>query len=175
MSESDKKDPLDPMVDAYERLLKQTQEGIEQAKEATPRLRDTLEKARDNMVALGELTREEANRIADYVERDIQDAAQYLVETGEDLRDWWRFDLELIEQRMLDAFTSVADQTSLQLRQWTEQARRASLYQAGEITGPGTLICDKCGAETRFTRTGRIPACADCGGTVFRRRKVAKR
>lgn len=175
MSESDKKDPLDPMVDAYERLLKQTQEGIEQAKEATPRLRDTLEKARDNMVALGELTREEANRIADYVERDIQDAAQYLVETGEDLRDWWRFDLELIEQRMLDAFTSVADQTSLQLRQWTEQARRASLYQAGEITGPGTLICDKCGAETRFTRTGRIPACADCGGTVFRRRKVANR
>jgi hypothetical protein len=128
-----------------------------------------LESVRDNMVELGELTREEAQKISQYIERDIEDAASYIVETGEDLRNWWRFDLELIEQRMLDAFTSVADMTSLELGQWAEQARRAALYQAGQITGPGTLVCDQCGAETHFTRSGRIPACADCGGLAFRR------
>jgi excinuclease ABC subunit A len=65
---------------------------------------------------------------------------------------------------MMDAFTKVADQTSLQLAQWAEVARQMSLYQAGEVTGPGTLVCDRCGAETHFVKAGRIPPCADCGG-----------
>uniref|UniRef100_UPI0025E209C8 zinc ribbon-containing protein n=1 Tax=Thiocapsa sp. TaxID=2024551 RepID=UPI0025E209C8 len=94
----------------------------------------------------------------------------YIAETGQDIRDWWRFDLQLIEQRMMDAFTKVADQTSLQLAQWAEVARQMSLYQAGEVTGPGTLVCDRCGAETHFVKAGRIPPCADCGGMSFRRR-----
>lgn len=159
----------DPLVGAYEEVLRRTREGIADAQESVPKLRQLLDRVRDNMVELGELTREEAQKITEYVERDIEDAAGYIVDTGEDLRNWWRFDLELIEQRMLEAFTSVADMTSLELGQWAEQARRATLYQAGQITGPGTLVCDRCGAETHFIRTGRIPACADCGGLAFKR------
>ncbi|MBK1705900.1 zinc ribbon-containing protein [Halochromatium glycolicum] len=164
----------DRLVQAYEQMLEHARDAVNDAEEATPKLRAMIDKARDHMVELGELTREEAHKIADYVERDIEDAAHYLAETGEDLRAWWRFDLELIEQRILDAFTSVADQTRLQLEQWSERARQASLYQAGQITGPGTLVCDRCGAETRFTRAGRIPACAECGGLSFRRIPASK-
>jgi polyhydroxyalkanoate synthesis regulator phasin len=150
-------------------MLQRARDAVDSADEATPKLRAMIDHARDRMVELGELSREEAHKIADYIERDIEDAAHYIAETGEDLRAWWRFDLELIEQRMLEAFTSVADQTRLQLAQWSERARQASLYQAGQITGPGVLVCDRCGAETRFTRAGRIPACADCGGLSFKR------
>ena len=159
----------DRLVHAYERMLERTRAGIREAQEAAPRLRDLLDNVRDNMVELGELTREEGQKISDYIQRDIEDAAAYIAQTGDDLRQWWRFDLELIEQRLLEAFTSVADQTSLSLTRWAEQARQASLYQAGQITGPGTLICDNCGAETHFVRTGRIPPCADCGGLTFKR------
>jgi polyhydroxyalkanoate synthesis regulator phasin len=163
----------DHLLGAYERMLQQARDAVEDgaklAEESTPKLRQLLERIRDNMVELGELTREEGQKLADYVQRDIEDAAHYLVETGDDLRDWWRFDLELMERRMLDAFTSVADMTSLELSQWAERARRATLYQAGQVTGPGTLVCDRCGAETHFTRVGRIPACAECGGLEFRR------
>ncbi|KAA6185824.1 hypothetical protein F2Q65_07435 [Thiohalocapsa marina] len=166
-----KEHAADYLVEAYERMLKGTEEAIREARESAPKMQHMLEQVRDNMVELGELTREEANKVADYVQRDIEDAANYIAETGEDLRDWWHFDLQLMERRMLDAFTSVADQTSLQLSQWAERARRAGLYQAGQITGPGTLVCDKCGAETHFTRTGRIPPCADCGGLAFHRPK----
>ena len=35
--------------------------------ETTPRFRELLEKARDNMVELGELSREEANKVSDYL------------------------------------------------------------------------------------------------------------
>ncbi len=171
MSESHKHDAGDRLVDAYEKMLKRTHDWIEQTqKESAPRFREMLGKVRDQMVELGELTREEANKVSEYIERDIKDAAHYIAETGEDLRDWWRFDLELMEQRMLDMFARVADQTSLNLAQWAESARLLSLYQAGEVTGPGTLICDQCGAETHLIKAGRIPPCADCGGTLFRRR-----
>lgn len=171
MSEDPKSDTTDKLVHAYEQMLKQTHETIEKAqKESVPKFREMLEKARDNMVELGELTREEADKVSEFIKRDIEDAANYIAETGQDMRDWWRFDLQLMEQRMLDMFTRVADQTSLQLAQWAEAARQMSLYQAGEITGPGTLVCDRCGAETHFVKAGRIPPCADCGGMRFRRR-----
>lgn len=167
--------PADKLVAAYEAMLKRTQETLEAAqKESAPRFRELLEKARDNMVELGELTRDEAHKVADYLRRDVEDAASYIADTGEDIRQWWRFDLELIEQRMMDMFAKAADQTSLQLAQWAETARQMSLYQAGEITGPGTLVCDKCGAETHFVKAGRIPACADCGNMSFRRKEQAE-
>lgn len=166
---------VDKMVAAYTEMLKRTHETLETAqKETAPRFRELLERARDNMVELGELTREEAHKVADYLRRDVEDAASYIAETGEDIREWWRFDLELVEQRVMDMFARAADQTSLQLAQWAETARQMSLYQAGEITGPGTLVCDRCGAETHFVRAGRIPACADCGNTRFRRKEKAE-
>lgn len=164
--------PVDRMVAAYEGLLKHTQETLESAqKETAPKLRELMERARENVSELSELTREEAHKVTEYLRRDLEDAASYIADTGQDLREWWRFDLELIEQRMMDMFASAADQTSLQLAQWAENARRLSLYQAGEITGPGTLVCDRCGAQTHFVKAGRIPACADCGGTVFKRKE----
>lgn len=169
MSDDRKEETVDRLVHAYESMLERTRERIDAAEDSAPKLRDWLEKTRDHMVELGELTREEANRIADYIERDIEDAAHYIVETGEDLKAWWRFDLELIENRVLEAFSSVADQTSLQLRQWAERARKSNQYRSGEITGPGTLVCTNCGAKLQFTRTAKIPDCAECGGSDFQR------
>lgn len=162
----------DRLVAAYEELLKRTHEALDTVhKESVPRFRELLEKTRDNMVELGELTREEAHKVTEYLRRDVEDAASYIADTGQDIREWWRFDLELVEQRLMDMFAKAADQTNLQLAQWAETARQMSLYQAGEVTGPGTLVCDKCGAETHFVQPGRIPACADCGNTTFKRKE----
>lgn len=170
MSEKGKPDVVDTLVAAYERMLKRVHDAIELAeKETIPTFRELLHRTRDNMVELGELTREEAHKVAEYLERDIEDAASYIAETGEDLKSWWRFDLDLMEQRLLDVFSRVADQTSVQLRNLAEQARWANLYHRGEVTGPGTLICDSCGAEMHMPRTGRIPPCPKCDAADSRR------
>ena len=170
MTDNDKPDALDKMVQAYEEMLKRTHDSLAKAgQETVPALRELLEKSRDHMVELGELTREEAAKVADYVERDIKDAATYITETGADLRQWWRFDLDQVEQRLLEMFTSVADQTSLQLRGWADQARHAIGYHTGEISGPGTLVCTACGTEVHLHQTGRIPPCPKCHATQFKR------
>ncbi len=132
-------------------------------------LRERLHIIRDAMVELGELSREEAEQVAGYVERDIQEAARFLVETGEDLREWWRFDVALMEERLWEWFSQVADQTRLQLQALAERARYESRYTSGEISGPGTLICVQCGHEILMKETGPIPPCPQCQGTTFRR------
>ena len=164
------KSTQDRLVQAYEEMLKRTHAAMEHAeRETLPALRELLDKARDNMVELGELTREEAAKVADYVERAIKDAAEYLTDTGADLRQWWRFDVSQVQERMLEMFSSVADQTSVQLQNWARQARQAVGYHTGEITGPGTLICTACGAELQMHKPGHIPPCPKCHGIQFKR------
>ena len=172
MNDDDRKDPIDRMADAYERMLERVDEMLEHAEKSTlPSVRKALDTAREKAVELNELTREEAEKLAGYVERDMKDAAHFLHETGEEFRHWWRFDLKLIEQRMLDMFANVADRTRLELEQFANHARQASLYHTGEVTGPGTLACSECGKELHFHKAGRIPPCSQCRGTRFHRQR----
>ena len=169
MSSQDNGSALDKLVTAYEKMLERVHETLQRAENQVPTLKQNLEQAREKAVELGELTREEAERVASYVERDMHDAATFITETGQQLREWWQFDLKHMEQRMLDMFASVADQTSIQLREWAEQARQAPAYRTGDVTGPGTLVCEACGEGLTFVKAGRIPTCPKWGGTGFKR------
>lgn len=158
------------LIKAYERMLGQVHEAFQYAEAQTgPRMRQLLDEVRDKAVEWGELTREEADRVAGYLERDLQDAAHYLMQTGEDLRAWWRFDLSQVEERLLETFAAVADQTRLQWEHWAEQVWVASHYRTGEISGPGALRCTSCGAELDFPQPGEIPPCPECGASLFER------
>ncbi|MEJ1391905.1 MAG: zinc ribbon-containing protein, partial [Candidatus Sedimenticola sp. (ex Thyasira tokunagai)] len=164
------RDPVDRLVNAYEKMLEQVDEMLDKAEKNTlPKLRKSIDTARDKMVEMNELTREEAEKIGGYLERDMKDAAHFLNETGDEFRNWYKFDVELIEARMMELFAKVADRTRLEMERFTHQMREASMYHTGEITGPGTLICTKCGKELHFHKTGRIPPCGKCHATEFER------
>lgn len=164
------KDTVDRLVAAYETMLERVHEAAERAEEKTvPWLRETLHQARDRAVELGELTREEADRIAGYLERDIKDAAGFIADTGKEFRDWLRFDARVVTDRVLEMLGGMADQTAQALRELAERARQATTYHTGEITGPGVLECTACGERLHFEKTARIPPCPKCKGTTFRR------
>ncbi|MGD8590942.1 MAG: zinc ribbon-containing protein [Chromatiales bacterium] len=168
MTNPDKKAPVDRLTDAYEEMLEHVHDAMQETKNnALPGLREYLSDVREKMVEIGELTREEAEQLATYLERDIKDAATYLHETGEQLSEWWRFDVQQVEDRLLEMFIKVADQTILELDRLAEKAQQASTYHTGEITGPGTLICRNCGKAMNFKKAGHIPPCPECKGTEF--------
>jgi Na+/phosphate symporter len=170
MNSNDQRDAIDRLVDAYEKMLERVDEAFDKAQETTlPELKKNIEHARERAIEMGELTREEAEKIAGYLERDMKDAGEFLAKTGEEFRNWMRFDIELIEDRLLEMFASVADQTRLELEKLAERARQASIYHTGEITGPGTLVCSGCGNELHFKKTGHIPPCGKCHGTEYKR------
>jgi hypothetical protein len=165
------KDPVDRLVGAYEAMLERVHEAADTAEKKTvPWLREALANARERAVELEELTREEADKVSRYVERDLHEAASFIADTGQEFRDWVRFDWRLMQDRMLEMFAGMADQTSEALRGFAEQARHASLYQTGEVAAPGVLVCTECGEELRFEKTDRIPACPRCRATSFQRK-----
>ncbi len=158
------------LVDAYNTMMKRVHSTIDEAEEKTiPTLEHNLEEAKARAIELGELTREEAEKVTGYLKRDIEEAAGFLQETGEEFTSWIQFDYELIEEALKEAFMNVADQTKLQLRQLGENAIKASQYHTGEITGIGTLTCEACGEKLHFKKTGHIPPCPKCHATSFKR------
>ncbi len=163
------------LIAAYERMMERIRAAADEADlELRPKLAYLLETAQDKAVELGELTREEAQRIGDYLRRDIEDAAAFLArgeigEKGGELMDWLRLDIDIVEKRLLELFAGVADRTRLELLALEQRARAAATYHTGEITSLGALRCLGCGHELRFHATARIPACPHCSGTAFTR------
>jgi len=90
-----------------------------------------------------------------YLQRDLHAAADYLEQYGEELSEWFSFDLERIEARVLELFTKVAEQTHLELAQIEVQAKQA------------TLAGDACETVLHFKKTSRIPPFPKCHKTVF--------
>jgi len=154
---------------AYDQMLERSKEYISQAsKEAQPYLQRATQYAQEKAVELGELTREEAEDIAEYLRRDVQDAATFLGEHGDEIKDWLRLDLLLIEGKLLEMFSQVVDKTRLELDLMAMEANALG-WHTGQVTGIGTLQCLECGEQLHFHKTGRIPPCPKCSHTEFNR------
>lgn len=153
----------DKLVEAYDRMMQRTQEFMEKS------IQQPLNKAAETAIELGELTREEAERVALYLRRDMQETAQHLSDTGRELRDWFRFDLEQIENRMLETFSKLVDYSRIELARMSGNLEIDETRHTGEIAGIGTLACVGCGTHLHFHETGRVPPCPKCHGTVFKR------
>jgi hypothetical protein len=175
MTDNDDKPTREKLLIAYDDMMMRVKTAIEEAEESTlPVLQRFIHNARDTAVELEELTREEAEKIAYYLQRDLQDAGKHLAETGQELGDWLRFDIHQIEERLLEVLLRVADHTRLEMLQFQHDIEEGPAWNAGEITGPGTLECASCNKAVRFHATGYIPACPNCGHTVFHRKILQK-
>lgn len=155
------------LVPAYRQMMTRVKETLAHATDKT--LLEHIEAAKEKAVELEELSREEAERIGEYLRRDLHDAAEFIISTEQALANWMRFDLELIEERLLEMFSLMVDQTRQELESLAERARQATEWVSGEITGPGTLCCENCGNLLSFPQPDYIPACPNCGATLFKR------
>jgi predicted RNA-binding Zn-ribbon protein involved in translation (DUF1610 family) len=153
------------LVQAYERMLERLNELLDSPRPTG--VREGLDRVKQRTVELGELSREEAERIGEYLRRDIEDAAQYVAKSDTDYSTWLHMDLQLLENWIWDSFTSVADRTRLELLEFQQPARGAEEYRTGEVAAPGSLSCLSCGRSLNFERAAHIPPCPQCHATSF--------
>jgi predicted RNA-binding Zn-ribbon protein involved in translation (DUF1610 family) len=173
MTNPDEKPVREKWLAAYDDMMMRVKTAYEEAEESTrPVLQRLIHKARDTAVELEELTTEEAEKIAYYLQRDLQDAGKHLADSGHELGDWLRFDIHQVEDRLLSVLSLVADRTRLEMMQFEHDIEEGPAWNSGEITGPGTLVCETCGEILHFHATGQIPDCPNCGHTVFHRKTV---
>ena len=157
-------------IHGYNRMLERVKEYIANTEEdLATKFHYAIEAAKDKALELGELTREESEEIAAYLKRDVHDAAEYLADEGSEMRDWLRFDVQLVEAKLLDWMSLAVDTSKLEFEQLAERARQENIWMAGEITGPGTLHCTACDHEIQFLETAQIPPCPRCGKKRYKR------
>ena len=155
---------------AYERILSRVREFTDEASEELgPKVHYAIDSAKEKAYELGELTREETDKIGNYVKRDIMDAAHYLSDQSKEFADWLKFDVDLVEDRLLDLLEHVVNDTRAELKNLADRAKIENIWLSDEIAGPGTLECIACGHLLKFHETSRIPKCEKCGGTQFHR------
>lgn len=171
---SNKPDSTGKQSHAYANMLERVRQGLESTEDdVATRLQYVIDAAKEKAFELGELTREEAEKVGEYLLRDMQDASGYLAQEGKQLGDWLKFDIELVEERLAEVLTETLDHavntTNLELQQLADTAAEENLWYTGEVTGPGTLVCDNCGHELNFYHIQDVPGCPRCDGTIFKR------
>lgn len=171
---SNKHSNSNPLVDTYNQMMTHIREAFENTDTSDLTLQKALNNARDQVIHLGEVTAEDAYEISEYIKRDINDAAEYMMESTAEFSDWLKLDIEIIERKIIDMFLSVADRTRIELEQFQVPAHEPTEYHSGEITGPGTLVCTKCGRQVAFVTTGEIEACPECSNTCFQRAQTTQ-
>jgi hypothetical protein len=170
-------DPLDALGAAYETMYERVAENLHKAKEHTgPLLHKLIDEARDKAIDLEEIAEEDAIKIGDWLKRDLDDAIHHLSETDDKLKDWLGFETTMIESALIYFLLETADKTTVELLKLKHDAERPYIYRTGEITGPGTLVCDSCEERLHFHKPGHIPPCPKCHGVSYHRvgRKVTK-
>ncbi len=163
-------DPIDALGAAYEKMYERAAENLHSTeKKSAQLLHKLIDEAKDKAVELKELSEDDAAKLADWLKRDLDDTVNYLSETGLELKDWLGFETALLESAVLDLMLKAADKTTVELLTMKDYARQPHAYHTGEITGPGTLVCDQCSEKLHFHRAGKIPPCPKCHATTFHR------
>ena len=155
----------DKLIKAYSEFMQHLHETMEDTLHS---FSEALQISKEKTSQSNELTDEELDKVSSYVQRDIEHAAQGLEHKADSdsLSEWFKFDVELIEKFTLDAFLSLADKTRIELEKIKQLATKHT-YHSGDITFPGTFICDECGKEIAFKTPIEIPECPKCHATTF--------
>lgn len=158
------------LTDGYKNLIERTKKTLNEIdSEIPPALHDAMEVAKKKAVEIGELTAIEADKVAEFVRRDIYDAAQYIKTKERELADWLKLDLLLLKKNILDDFDFLVKQMQSEIKHISKNMEPGLTWKTGEITGIGTLECDHCHALIHFHKAGHIPPCPKCQKTDFHR------
>lgn len=174
--------PASHLIIAYNRMMEEMRNAFEQTAPENMSLQKALDLAKQQVVVLGEVTAEEAYEIGEYIKRDINDAAEYMMDVSAEFYEWLMLDIEIIERKVMQLFLSVAEHTRLELEQFRpddnhtaqQDFEQIPVYRSGEITGPGSLICECCGTSKAFLSSDEITDCEACGHNRFIRRNQQK-
>ncbi|HAC27053.1 MAG TPA: metalloendopeptidase, partial [Marinobacter hydrocarbonoclasticus] len=140
MSEPERSHLSGKALEVYDRMLERVQTRLHELQETSLQtLEEEVQKAIEVEYEVEEMTREEADLLGAYLQRDLEHLLHFVEETGEGLGEWLQLDIALLEHTLADRLLSVADQTlvdTLELKQKLEN-QDVSHYISGEVATAG--------------------------------------
>lgn len=158
------------LIAAFDHMVENVSQAMHEAEEAlAPTIDEMVHNAAQLARELYTLSQEEAEELADTLKRDIGKANRALNQQRKELKDWWSFDLALVEDRFIELIGRAADKTWLDFRQFETEDHQASAYRSGEVCNAGSFSCTACDNRVRLDATGQIPRCPECDNDEFYR------
>lgn len=110
------------LINAYSDLMAHIYEAMDDTLHS---FADALDIAKEKISKVSDLSNEDIDRVSRFVKRDVEHAAHGLTEQADkhSLAEWFKFDIELIENFTLDAFLSIADKTRIELSKLQQLAK----------------------------------------------------
>lgn len=154
------------MESQYDKLASKFNElyvaGRERGREA---MVVAMDKAHEQMLALGEFSAEQGQELKQYLSRDLDQTMVDAQKLGEEAKE--RLNPARLGAGALASMAAAMEATSHALQALSDKARESLTYKTGEMTSAGTLTCMACGAKVHLKATGHVPPCPKCSGTTF--------
>ncbi len=159
-------------LEVYDRMLERVQGRLKLAQETSLK---TLEEEINNAIQfeyeLEEMTREEADLLGAYLQRDLAHLMHFVDETGEGLTEWLQLDISLLEHQLADRLLSVADRTRVDTLELNQKLENDDVghYISGEVATAGMFRCLNCSHMRCLTATSHLEPCDACGSHYYER------
>lgn len=164
------KSDSEKLVKAFDHMVDNVRQAIHTTEQAlAPTIDQLVHNAQAMARDLHQLSQEESERLGKALKRDIRQANRALIEQGKELKEWFSFDLTLVEDRFIDLINRAADKSWLELHSFETDSQMADSYHTGEVCNAGTLCCQNCSQTMNFSKSSHIPPCPKCHHTQFYR------
>lgn len=164
MTEEKQKAPDHEDVGLYQKMAERAAELMQEGRKS---LDEALKKAGDEISAGGDFTREQAEKIASYLRRDLVGVGQKAKQARDAVID--AVEPHRVVAGMQSGLSRLLKTAADVLSGVAERSEQSLVFKTGEVTSPGTLTCKDCGKELHFKATVRIPPCPQCHKTLFRK------
>jgi isocitrate dehydrogenase len=154
------------LAEQYDKLASKFNElylaGKERGRES---MSVALDKAHEQLTALGEFSAEQGAELKQYLARDLDQTISDAQQLGEEAKE--RFHPARLGAGALSSLATVLESTSNALHSLSNKTKETLTYRTGEMTSSGTLTCQACGQKVQLKKTGHVPPCPKCNGTLF--------
>lgn len=124
-----------------------------------------LDKAHEQLTALGEFSAEQGEELKKYLSRDLDQTISDAQKLGEEAKE--HLHPARLGAGALSSLATVLELTSNALHTLGDKTKEQFVYKTGEVTSAGTLTCQACGQKVHLKHTGHVPPCSKCSGTLF--------
>jgi len=166
MENNDQDKDKDRLARQYDMLASKFNElylaGKERGRES---MSVALEKAHEQLTALGEFSAKQGEELKQYLARDLDQTISHAQRLGEEAKE--RFHPARLGAGALSSLATVLELTGNALRSLSDKTKETLAYRTGEMTSAGTLTCQACGQEVQLKKTGHVPPCPKCNGALF--------
>lgn len=151
-------------VKLYQKIADRAAEILQEGRKS---IDEALKKASEEIAAGGDFTRDQAEKIGNYVRRDLTEVGAKINQTRQTV-------INAAEPRRLAAgvqsgLARLLNTAADVLTDFAQRSEKVLEFHTGEVTSPGTLTCKNCGKEMHLYSTVRIPPCPSCHKTLFRK------